>query len=354
MPQTPAQRLAQTPAQTPAHTPAEATSQTPAGKKAPLPTATVVICAYTEERWDWLQEAVASVQSQSVAPHELIIVVDHNLTLQKRLLHQVTGAYTLENNGAKGLSGARNTGVLAATGEIVAFLDDDAVAHPDWLRRQLELYDDPAVYAVGGQIDPLWENGRPAHFPHELDWIVGCSYRGLPRVAAQVRNVIGASMSFRRSVFEDAGLFDERMGRTSSPRGCEETELCIRTAALRPGGRVVYEPASLAQHHVTAARTTMGYMLARSWGEGISKAQISALPGAPRRLAPERRYVSEVLPKAVIRSLADGGTAGLARSGAILSVLAATAAGYLVERARRPLTSAGALRRGAGKMEAAS
>ncbi|RAN76538.1 glycosyltransferase [Bacillus sp. SRB_336] len=319
-----------------------------------LPSASVVICVYTEDRWAWLQQAISSVQSQTAPPHELIIVVDHNLPLQKRLLHEVTGAYVLENNGTKGLSGARNTGVLAATGEIIAFLDDDAVAGQDWLLRQLELYDDPAVFAVGGRIEPLWENGRPSYFPQELDWIVGCSYRGLPRVAAQVRNVIGASMSFRRTVFEEVGLFDERLGRTSSPRGCEETELCIRTAALRPGGRVVYEPASLASHHVPASRGTMGYMLARSWGEGISKAQVSGRPGTRRRLGPERRYVAEVLPRAIVHSLASGEAAGMARSGAILSVLAATAAGYLVERARHPLAAVYAQRRSAGDMEEAS
>ncbi|NVM99921.1 glycosyltransferase family 2 protein [Arthrobacter sp. SDTb3-6] len=318
-----------------------------------LPTASVVICAYTEDRWAWLQQAIESVQAQTAAAHELIIVVDHNQPLQKRLLHHLTGAYVLENNGAKGLSGARNTGVLAATGEIIAFLDDDAVAGPEWLERQLELYDDPAVYAVGGRIEPLWETGRPAHFPQELDWIVGCSYRGLPRVAAQVRNVIGASMSFRRSVFEDAGLFDERMGRTTALHGCEETELCMRAAALRPGGRVVYEPASLASHHVPQSRGTLGYMLARSWGEGISKAQISALPGARRRLGPERRYVAEVLPRAIVRNLVSGQFDGLVSSGAIFSVLAATAAGYVVGRARHPLSAAHAARGNSGDMEVA-
>jgi len=301
-----------------------------------VPRASVVICAYTEDRWEWLLDAIASVRTQSVPAEELIIVVDHNQPLQKRLLHHITGAYVLESNGAPGLSGARNTGVLAATGEIVAFLDDDAVARPDWLQRQLELYDDPAVFAVGGKIEPLWDSGRPGHFPEELNWIVGCSYRGLPRVAAQVRNVIGASMSFRRVIFDEAGLFNESMGRTSAPKGCEETELCIRAAEQRPGGRVVYEPASLVSHHVPAYRGTMRYMLARSWGEGTSKAQISALAKSRQPLGPERRYASQVLPRAVVRGLVSGEAAGLARSGSIIAVLAATSTGYLVERARHP------------------
>ncbi len=193
-----------------------------------LPSASVVICAYTQERWNWLMAAIESVQRQSVEPREVIVVVDHNVRLYKRLLTDSNNIYAVESSGAKGLSGARNSGVLAATGEVVAFLDDDAEAGPDWLARQLRLYADPAVLGVGGRVDPLWEQGRPRHFPPELDWIVGCSHQGLPHVAAEVRNVIGASMSFRRIVFERAGLFDEKMGRDATLRSCEETELCIR------------------------------------------------------------------------------------------------------------------------------
>jgi glucosyl-dolichyl phosphate glucuronosyltransferase len=294
----------------------------------PLLPASVIICAYTQDRWDWLMQAIDSVHSQTVTPAELIVVVDHNPLLYQRLIDQVHGAQVLQNAYAPGLSGARNTGVLAATGEVVAFLDDDAAAHEQWLQAQLVLYDDPAVLAVGGRIDARWAGGRPAHFPEELDWIVGCSYRGLPRVAAQVRNVIGASMSFRRIVFDRVGLFDERMGRTTSLRGCEETDLCIRAAVAMPWGRVVYEPASLVTHHVPAERTTLRYMLARAWGEGTSKALITHPGGHARHLASERRYVTSVLPRAVLHNLRTGGVAG---SGAILAVLGAAAGAYVLQ-----------------------
>ena len=93
------------------------------------------------------------------------------------------------------------------------------------------MYDDPDVLAVGGRVEPLWEAGRPGHFANELDWIVGCTYRGMPKVAAEVRNVIGANMSFRAEVLDRVRRIQHNLGtpgrrptglrrdRTVHPRG---------------------------------------------------------------------------------------------------------------------------------------
>lgn len=299
-----------------------------------LPTASVVICAHTMDRWQWLREAVDSAQRQTAAPAQLIVVVDHNQALYQRLADTLTDTQVIRNAHTRGLSGARNTGVAAAHGEVIAFLDDDARAREDWLETQLRLYDDPRVLAVGGRVDPLWVDGRPGHFPAELDWIIGCSYRGLPLVAAEVRNVIGANMSFRRDVFEWVGLFDDRVGRTEQLRGGEETDLCIRSTTAVPEGRIVYEPASRVSHHVPAGRTTVGYMLTRAWGEGTSKALISRPAGSRRHLSSERRYVRRVLPRAVVREARAADRGGIASAGTILAVFGATCLGYATERAR--------------------
>ena len=241
-----------------------------------LPEVSVVICSYSEDRWDRLIGALDSVRTQTFPPKQTIVVVDYNVDLYKRLIFTVPDAVIVENAGPKGLSGARNTGAGIAKAEIVAFLDDDAEAEPDWLERLAAMYDDPDVLAVGGRVEPLWEAGRPGHFASELDWIVGCTYRGMPKVATEVRNVIGANMSFRAGVLERVGGFNTTLGRQDAvPLGCEETELCIRAVIGAPGSRVVYEPAALVHHHVPAERGTLRYMLARSWGEGISKAQVS-------------------------------------------------------------------------------
>src|SRR4051794_5862320 len=110
-----------------------------------LPAASVVVCAYTERRWDDLRAAVASVAAQTVPALEVVVVCDHNPSLLARVRRELPDAVARANTGERGLSGARNTGVRAARGEVIAFLDDDAVAAPDWLQRLLEPYGDPRV-----------------------------------------------------------------------------------------------------------------------------------------------------------------------------------------------------------------
>ena len=232
----------------------------------PSPSVTVIICAYTSERWGWLLDVLESLRAQSCAPKDVLVVIDHNEELFDLLTETVDDVTIVRNTGPRGLSGARNTGVGLADSDVVAFLDDDAEAAPDWLERIMALYDDPEVLAVGGRVEPVWEAGRPRYFGEELDWIVGCSHRGLPRVASEVRNVIGANMSFRLDVVRQAGGFNLALGRRGSvPLGCEETEICIRSKMGSPGCRIVYEPAALVRHHVPAYRGTVRYMLARSW-----------------------------------------------------------------------------------------
>ena len=133
--------------------------------------------------------------------------------------------------------------------------------------------------------------GRPAWLPEEFLWVVGCSYRGQPEVKAEVRNPIGANMSFRRSAFDQAGLFDSSVGRTftsSRPLGCEETEFSIRLRRLSPGARIIYEPQAVVYHHVDQSRATWRYFLGRCRAEGCSKARVSRLSGASAALSSER------------------------------------------------------------------
>lgn len=302
------------------------------------PSVSIVICAYTERRWDLLLDVIESVRAQTVAPQEILVVVDHNEDLYQRLLEIVDDVTVVESGGPPGLSGARNTGVGLAEGDIVAFLDDDAVAMPNWLERLLVLYDDPDVLAVGGRVEPVWDRGRPGYFGEELDWIVGCSHRGMPTVASEVRNLIGANMSFRLDVLRQVGGFNIALGRQGNlPLGCEETEICIRSTMGSPGSRIVYEPAALVRHHVPEERGTVRYMLSRSWSEGLSKAQVSHIVGHKRALGPERRYVRSTLPRAVFSGIRDWSRGdnplGLGRAGSVLAVLAFTSAGYL--RGRR-------------------
>lgn len=300
----------------------------------------VVVCAFTERRWDQLQRAVESLHRQSRRVDEVLVVIDHNDALLETAAATLD-ARVLRNTAERGLSGARNTGVSVATGDVVAFLDDDAYAEPDWLECLLDAYDDPAVMAVGGDVQADFDGVRPSFLPPEFDWVVGCSYRGLPTGRAQVRNMIGANMSFRRLVFERAGGFEVSLGRVGDrPFGCEETELCIRAAAAWPGGKVLLQPTARVHHHVPAARMTWGYFLSRCYSEGLSKAAVARLAGRQRGLASERRYVTRTLPAGVVHAVTDavrtGRTEDLARAAAIVAGLVVTTVGYVRGAASQP------------------
>lgn len=301
----------------------------------------VVICAYTTERWARLRDAVDSVLRQSPAPDELLVVIDHNPELEERAreVFEPSGIRVLANVGVSGLSHARNTGTSGASGDVLAFLDDDAVAQPDWLAAHTRHYADPEVIGVGGLVTARWECGAPSWFPPEFGWVVGCSYVGQPTQKAEIRNPIGANMSFRRSVLVDVGGFSESLGRVgATPSGCEETELSIRAAVACPGGKIVFEPDAVVLHHVPASRSSWGYFRSRCWREGLSKAHVSRLSDPRRALAAERAYAAKVLPAGVRRNVGDAlrrlEVAPLITASTICIGFVVTTAGYAAGRAR--------------------
>src|SRR5207247_1990160 len=223
-----------------------------------------------------------------------------------RVRRDLPGVVAVESRGGGALAGARNAGTAAARGDLVAFMDDDAEAHPDWVRTLAAGYAGPAILGVGGAIEPRWRARRPGWLPPELDWVVGCSYRGLPTSRLPVRNLIGCNMSFRRDVLRELGGFSIGLGRVGTvPLGCEETELCIRARQRWPAGLLLYEPAARVSHRVGRERERWGYLASRCYAEGMSKARVSRAVGRQDALSSEWSYVRETLPRAFGRGLAD-------------------------------------------------
>jgi glycosyltransferase involved in cell wall biosynthesis/GT2 family glycosyltransferase len=303
----------------------------------------VLICAYTTERLEVLGRAVESVVAQEEPAAELVLSIDHSPDLLAECRRRWPEARIVENEQEQGLSGARNCGVAACSGEVVAFLDDDAVAAPDWLARLRSAYEDAAVLGAGGAVRPDWVAGRPPWFPPEFDWVVGCTHSGMPSQPSDVRNLVGANMSFRREVLEAAGGFRHELGRVGTiPAGCEETDLCIRIGHLRPEGRILYDPRAAVDHVVPPERGDRAYFRSRCRGEGRSKAVLAGLVGSQSGLEAERAYTRRTLPAGILRGLGDavrGDPSGLSRSAAIVAGLATTTGGYLSgTRERRRLT----------------
>ena len=297
-----------------------------------------IICAYSDERWNDLVDAVTSIRSQTLPVDEIIIVIDHNPRMFEHAQKGLENVCVVENVNERGASGARNTAIGLAKGEILAFIDDDAVYAPDCLERLVKHFDDEEVMGVGGYLIPKWESIRPAWFPEEFYWVVGCTFRGMQTDPRYIRNLIAACMCLRREVFTAVGDFRSGLGPGSQGFYCEETELCIRTKKRWPDRFFVYEPRALAYHHVPAKRAIFSYFRSRCYVEGISKSVVVQFAGGSSGLASERLYAFKNLPSGIWRGIIEtfrGDFSGFMRSSAIIVGLGYTLAGYIVGNLNR-------------------
>jgi GT2 family glycosyltransferase len=303
---------------------------------APLPSVSVVICCYTEQRTEQVLAAASSAARQSFAAQETIVVCDHNPALEAYLRIALPGCRVVPNRDDAGLSGARNSGARIAQGDVVVFLDDDAVASEDWLEHLIAPFADSRVAVVGGAVEPIWAVERPVWFPDEFGWVVGYSHRGVPTQTSIVRNPFGGNMAIRVDVLQAIGGFRSGIGRVGTrPAGGEETDVCIRLLRADPGALVIFEPRARIAHHVPAARTTLRYFASRCYHEGISMAQLAAYRGVGRAMSEERRYARRVLPGAlhtgVRDALAGDVASGLGRSAAVVAGCGIFGVGYVRE-----------------------
>jgi GT2 family glycosyltransferase len=295
-------------------------------------TTSVIVCAYSDARWDALADVVAALGRQTLPPTEVVLCIDHNPDLLARARNAFASARVIPSEEQPGLSGARNTGIRHASGDIIAFIDDDALPEPQWLEELVTAFDDPVVVGAGGVALPGWlEGSRPDWLPPEMDWVVGCSYVGLPDGVAEIRNPIGANMAFRAGALAAVGGFCDGVGRIGAvPLGCEETDLSIRVRR-DTGGSILHIPRARVVHRVPRTRVTWRYFLSRCWHEGLSKAFVARRTGATRALESELRYATRTLPRGFFAGLGKGlrgDLGGVVRSAAIVAGLIVTTAGY--------------------------
>lgn len=310
------------------------------------PTVSVIICAYTEDRWALLKKSVASVEAQTSPPVEIVVCIDHNAELLRRSEEYfgkgrpagATPLIVLANKYDGRLGAARNTGAEHASGEVIAFLDDDAAASADWLERLIAPYDDERVGAVGGAPLPVFEADRPRWFPLEFDWIFGCAYRGLPLTRAPLEHLIGANMSARRSALRDVGGFHSD----------HEDDMDMSHRIAHSQHRVLYEPLATVNHFVPATRTTWSYFWRKCYFVNRDKVEVFANMQEASSLRAELTFVTRTLTMgalAEIRDVIRGDLYGFVRVGAMISGIALAGIGHLSGRLRlrrsRPIPAIG-------------
>ena len=194
---------------------------------------------------------------------------------------------------------------------------------------------------VGGRVNAAWDGRRPRMFPPEFDWVVGCSYRGLPERQAPVRNMIGANMAFRREVFDAVGGFRSDVGRVGArPLGLRGDRALHPRAQLAAGrdDPVRAERAGEPPRH-DDARDLALLRLALHRRRAVEGRRRRQRRRERRRSPPSATTRCETLPSGVARGVADaalrGDVAGMGRAGAIVAGLGLTAGGYIAGRASR-------------------
>lgn len=297
------------------------------------PDVSVVICAYTLDRWELLGAAIDSVLGQTLVPREVFVSIDHNRALFERCRAQwdrpaAPGEIPItvvENRYAGHLGSARTTAAELASGRCIAFLDDDAAAEPDWLERMLAPFGDPSVIAVGGCPIPDFSKPRPGWFPPEYDWVFGCAYVGLPTTTAPVLHVIGAAMAVRRADLAAIGYFHSD--------NHDDMDMCHRLLHHSPDSRILFEPSAMVRHYVHAERLTWRYFWRRCFSVNRGKVKAFRDMGEARNLRAERSFARRSLTEGLSRGGRDllrGDPAGLARSLVICAGLSLAGMGYAV------------------------
>ncbi len=295
----------------------------------------VVLCTYAMDMYDEFNEAVESVLSQSHDDVELVVVVDGTEPVYERVREEYGDREDVVvhcNAENRGLLESRNTGAELASGDVVAFIDDDAVADERWIEELVERYETRDVRAVGGRMVPEWVAGRPAFLPEEFHWLVGVTHAGFADGEGYVRNTFGSNISFDREVFLELGGFDASIGGRKGDENLQggETELCARLRE-RYGEGVWYVPSATVAHKVYDYRTVPDWLLDRAFWQGYSKRAMEVL--VDDEGGEEADFLGYLLTSATprrLRGLVDSPSVAKALQLVALYVFtAAVAAGYL-------------------------
>jgi GT2 family glycosyltransferase len=244
-------------------------------------TMSIVVTTYSNARLQDTFDLLDSIRRQTYLDFEVVLVVEGSRSMYNDIASYLDDTYPLTRlffrSESLGLSAARNFGAKVSQGDIIAFVDDDAVLSPNWADQVVKSFEDPSIVAVTGPALPLWEDKTMAWLPEELYWIIGCtSWCGWTQLRT-VRNAWGMNMSFKREAFESAGGFSIDMGGIKGRRlHGEETEFSLRVIQ-KTGKKIVYNPCTAVGHKVPSRRLTTRAIIKTSFWMGYTRRQLQTL-----------------------------------------------------------------------------
>lgn len=261
----------------------------------------IVICAYSLNRLNQTLECIDSIFDNDYKDYEIILVVDGNRELKERIEKSIKrDIIILENIKNEGPSYSRNKGAKNAKGDIIAFIDDDAFAMSDWLKKIANNFNDPQISVIGGKILPYYENGS-SKLPEEILWIVGGTYKGHPQNKQIVRNIFSGNMAVRKYIFNKVNFELMFNKKNNLSHQLEDTLFCIRTNNYK-NNTVMYDPEMIVYHHVPKDRLKTKYLLKRAFSEGRLKAKLQNLIKSKDTLSSEHNYLN-LLIKSILKNL---------------------------------------------------
>lgn len=211
--------------------------------------ASIVVC--TRDRTDDLERCLDSIRTHARNALEVVVVDSAPSDQSTRELVASRPDITYVHEPRPGLSIARNTGIAASVGDVIAFTDDDAVIESRWLDELLGPFNDPTVGVVTGLGLPYELNSKSQEWFERLSsFIKGYDRKefGIPSVDPLGAGNVGAgvNMAVRRTALNEIGVFDEIFGPGTPAKAGDDHEFFYR--ALRSGHRIVYEPRAIIRH----------------------------------------------------------------------------------------------------------
>jgi glycosyltransferase involved in cell wall biosynthesis len=198
----------------------------------PAPTVSVILPVFNRE--PYLADSIESVVSQTFADWELVVVDDGSSdgspAIIERYRLRFPGKVKPIFQANAGVAAARNRGITASTGELIAFIDSDDLWHPRKLERQVEVFRAAAGVAfVYTGYEIIDSGGRSLDTVRPDPRFQGDIYE---KLWTEDNRILGPTMMAARSMLDRAGLFDERL------RHAENLDLRLKLARLGPVGFV--------------------------------------------------------------------------------------------------------------------